>query len=204
LGWGCCKYHTSLFSLFLAIGTANMENSICIITLVRITKAYTLDFHDLPYSAARAVMVAVPEPVLSLVAGCIPIMVPLFRRATNKLRSATSTIRTAPPSYESRAGMLAKQHGSTSLSDARKQQRLDDHLYPMGSVVDTTSLNGSVVASPSSPLRGFTSTESFMSGWGGMGRSTDGFSSEAAGSGITVLTEVHIDSKSRNYLESMF
>ncbi|KAF2824470.1 hypothetical protein CC86DRAFT_248664, partial [Ophiobolus disseminans] len=53
---------------------------ICIITLLRITKAYTLDYTDLTHSAATAVMCAVPEPVLSLVAGCIPITVPLFRR----------------------------------------------------------------------------------------------------------------------------
>lgn len=176
--------------------------SICIITLVRITKAYTLDFHDLPYSAARAVMVAVPEPVLSLVAGCIPIMVPLFRRATNKLRSVTSTIHNAPPSYESRAGMLAKQKGSTSLSDAEKQQRLEDRLYPMGSVVDVMSVNSSAMRSPISPLRGFTSTESFMSGWG-VGRSKDRFSSEAAENGITVLTKVYVDPESREEINSI-
>jgi len=88
------------------------------------------------------------------------------------------------------------------MSDTSKQRRLDDHLYPMGSTVDITSLSGSVVHSPMSPLRSQESIDNLVGGWG-MKKSTDVFAAEDTGAGITVLKEVHVDSKSRKGFDSV-
>jgi hypothetical protein len=189
---------------------AKLRNSICILTGVRIVEASRVDLHDLPYSSARSVMCSVPEPVLSLVVGCIPITVPLFRRAKKEISSGLLVTPSAPPSYESGVELLAVQKAARLLSDASKQKRLDKHLYPMGTFIDITSTRGSVAESPVRLLRRDTSVDDSGTGRGirrsrdssvtgrGMRRSRDYFGTESSmGDGITVLTELHVDSEKR-------
>lgn len=139
-------------------------------------------------------MCAVPEPVLSIVAGCIPITVALFRRATWKIKDCTKDVsRATPLSYEDRMATKSKE---TALS---RQKRLEEHLYPMSGFLATES-GGSVVASvvisPSSPA-----AQSPLGSWmSGLGNRTsgDGASEQFSPGRITVLTEVHIDNESMN------
>jgi hypothetical protein len=71
--------------LTLARGTQNQaltytHHSICALSAARIYVHKQVDFADLTYTAAPAMMLTVPEPSLGLVAGCLPIMVPLFAK----------------------------------------------------------------------------------------------------------------------------
>jgi hypothetical protein len=178
----------------------DLRDSIFFITVGRIIEMYRAEYlQDITYSSAKSVMCSVPEPVLSLVIGCIPITVPLFRRAKTKKHSGLPVTPSAPPSYESRIELSAIRKAARQLSGESQQKRLEEHLYPMGTFNDISSGCGSIAESPSRLLRKDRdrSVDNSVSGRRTR-RSRDYFGTESSmGDGITVLTEVHIDLEKR-------
>jgi hypothetical protein len=124
-------------------------------------------------------MFSVPEPALSVVAGCLPIIVPLYRLASKRI--ATSIAERVR-----RRGAGIKR-ASKQMQEARKLslQCNQSYLYPLpcsavvvGRGSDYDSVSPLTMRSPSSfrSVRGIVSPEAVH------------------GPGITVLTEVRIDS----------
>lgn len=155
-----------------------MSVRICIITALRIYYTERMDFADLTRTAAPAVMFSVPEPALSIVAGCLPIIVPLYRLASNKLTSSITK--------QVRRRVTEKKRNSWNTKDAKKLslQCHPSYLYPFpcAAVVvsrgsDYDSVSPLTLRSPFSfRCAGVVSPES------------------AIRPGITVLTEVRVDS----------
>lgn len=57
-------------------------------TAFRIHYDLKLDLHNITWSASPILLFSVPEPCLSIVAGCLPIMAPLFTCASTKVRNS--------------------------------------------------------------------------------------------------------------------
>ncbi|KAF2684350.1 hypothetical protein K458DRAFT_30530 [Lentithecium fluviatile CBS 122367] len=149
---------------------------ICIITALRIYYTEKIDFTDLTRTAAPAVMFSVPEPALSIVAGCLPIIVPLCRLASSKL---ASNITNHVQRYNTEMKRTCEDTKRLTL------QRHPSYLCPFpcsAMVVSRGSEYDSV-----SPLT-MASSISFQCARGDVSPDV------AIGPGITVLTEVRIDS----------
>lgn len=170
-------------------------NRIVALTVGRIYYDEKIDFDDLAYTAAPAIMFTVPEPSLGIVAGCVPITVPVFTRASKSIKSTFASSKTV-----SRGSTLTP-HGSSRRSTQRKRsiplssgfggkgdRRAGDDVYAMTSVVvsrcsrDDAWEDGYPTRGSPEQLR---ATEDLMRRCG------------VARQGITVLSEVSIESQER-------
>ena len=160
---------------------------ICIITALRVYYTERLDWNDLTRTAAPAVMFSVPEPALGIVAGCIPIIVPLYRLASNRLTSGITE--------QLRCRRTGGKRSSMPTHEAKKPslQCHPSYLYPFPCSAVLVSRGSD--CEPLSPLR-LQSPMSF--------RCAGGFGQESpVRSGITVLTEVRIDSARASWADKV-
>ncbi|PSN69245.1 hypothetical protein BS50DRAFT_572401 [Corynespora cassiicola Philippines] len=125
---------TMLFGLGLGI---------CIITALRIYYDELMDFADLSYTAAPVIMCAVPEPSFAIVLGSIPIMLPLFTRASNTVKSGfannkptftPSPGQSRPPTAQTQD--LPHRPAPLQRSDSKKFKQWVDHVYPLTPITE--------------------------------------------------------------------
>ncbi|KAF2877439.1 hypothetical protein BDV95DRAFT_147200 [Massariosphaeria phaeospora] len=151
---------------------------ICIFSALRVYYDERMNFKDLTWTAAPAVMCTVPEPSLSVVAGCLPITVPLFTRASTAVKSSIMS-RSRTILTGSRANGTDRRK-SLPPNETNNFQRLHDHLYPMTAIV----------VSRGSMDRGAGGADETERAGPPVGRRNF-----ASFSGIRVLSEVHVDSE---------
>ena len=81
----------------LVAKTLTLPCSIVGLSAVRIYLYRHMDMYDWTYHTGRIVLFNGPEPALGILAGCLPVMSPCLRLASNKIRS---TLRSARGSSE--------------------------------------------------------------------------------------------------------
>ncbi|KAH7122241.1 hypothetical protein B0J11DRAFT_334002 [Dendryphion nanum] len=82
------RLKTSPIKKFKLIILFGLGLFICVISIFRIIYDEAINFKDLPWTAAPAVMFAVLESALGILAGCLPVIVPLFKRSRARARDS--------------------------------------------------------------------------------------------------------------------
>jgi hypothetical protein len=168
--------------------------SICAITVGRIYYDEKIQFHDLAYTAAPAIMFTVPEPSLGIVAGSVPVMVPLFARFSSNIKSTISSRYSSSKFSNTKATRSSTRKGSLPIADIRDGDGLgiigasEERLYPMSSVV-VSRCSGDDSSFEGMHPEQLRATEDMVRGLGEGRR------------GITVLREVHVKREPRSQFE---
>ena len=63
-----------------------------------------MDMYDWTYHTGRLILVTGPEPALGILAGCLPVMSPCLRLASNKIRSTLRSLRDSSDEQVPRGG----------------------------------------------------------------------------------------------------
>lgn len=92
------------------------RSSVCAVTAFRIHYDLTLDTRDVTWTASPILLFSVTEPCLGILAGCLPIISPIFTRASRKLRYGLSHMTGSDPNANSGAdGTARKTQKKSSL-----------------------------------------------------------------------------------------
>lgn len=167
--------------------------SICALTVGRIYYDEKINFNDLAYSSAPAIMFTVPEPSLGIVAGCLPITVPLFARASSAVKSKlgylnTGTTATGGTPYGTSKRSMRKQSLPLAEGKGASRGRGEDLMYPMTSVV-VSRYGGEDEGREGGGPEQLRATEEMMR------------RCEVSVHGITVLREVEVKNEARSEFE---
>jgi hypothetical protein len=159
-----------------ALGSiANLDNSTCIISILRISMLSTMDFTDITYSIPTANIFSGLEPCLAVILASVPMMRPLLRRSAYTPEvTARSSNKCPSPSGRSR-----------STGDGEFQPLQDDSselcLRPIGPKHEVGVAVQNLAETREIPRRSGESLEA--------GESRDVDQSEKRGLGISVKQE---------------
>jgi hypothetical protein len=105
-----------------------------------------MDMYDWTYHTGRLILVTGPEPALGILAGCLPVMSPCLRLASNKIRSTLRSSRETgerkvpsdgdaqhPPTIGHGKRFSLKAMGAGSQASGGFE-RLDENVFPLSSV----------------------------------------------------------------------
>ncbi|KAF2690905.1 hypothetical protein K458DRAFT_483054 [Lentithecium fluviatile CBS 122367] len=120
--------------------------SIVGITAVRIYLYRNMDMYDWTYHTGRIILFNGSEPALGILAGCLPIMSPCLRLASDKIKTTSKSLRGAseqrtPSEPDAQHPPTIGQGKRLSLKEIRMESRasqgfeiLDGERYPLSSV----------------------------------------------------------------------